>query len=128
MYSEILLEHFRSPRNVGLMRDADAVGQAEDPSCGDLARFYLRVRDGRVAEARFQTYGCGPSIAASSLVTELVPGQTVEELDGLTAEQLERALGGLPEDRRHAATVAVAAIRAAGAEYRARRAQEVSRV
>ncbi len=128
MYSATLLEHFRAPRNVGMMRHPDAVGESEDGSCGDLARFYLRVAGGRVLEARFQTYGCGPSIAASSLVTELVQGRPVEELDKLTAGAIERALGGLPEDRRHAATLAVEAIRAAAAHYRRSRAEEVSRV
>src|SRR5262249_55999791 len=83
-YSETLLEHFRAPRNVGMMRNADAVGESQDSSCGDLARFYLRVLDGRIAEARFQTYGCGPSIAASSLATELVRGRPAAALADLT--------------------------------------------
>ncbi|MBI3458538.1 MAG: iron-sulfur cluster assembly scaffold protein [Candidatus Rokubacteria bacterium] len=128
MYSEILLDHFRAPRNVGMMRDADAVGESEDPSCGDLARFYLRIPDGKVAEARFQTYGCGPSIAAASLLTELVQGRAVEELGALSAADVERALGGLPEDRRHAATLVIAALRAALAHYRHPRSREASRV
>jgi nitrogen fixation NifU-like protein len=126
MYSETLLDHFRAPRNVGMMRNADAVGESEDATCGDLARFYLRVRDGRVAEARFQTYGCGPSIAASSLLTELIQGRTFEELNGLSAEAVEEALGGLPVARRHAATLAVEALRVAMARYTPSR--EVSRV
>jgi NifU-like protein involved in Fe-S cluster formation len=128
MYSDVLLDHFRSPRNVGMMRNADAVGESEDPSCGDLARFYLRIEDGRVAEARFQTYGCGPSIAASSLVTELVHGRRVDELVQLTAGAVEEALGGLPVDRRHAAKVAVDALQAAAAHHRRAPGPEVSRV
>ena len=128
MYSQTLIDHFRVPRNVGMMRHPDAVGESEDGSCGDLARFYLRVEAGKVTEARFQTYGCGPSIAASSLVTELVQDRTIDELDGLTPTTVEDALGGLPSDRRHAATLVVAAIRAATAHYRRRRAEEVSRV
>ncbi|MGH7267557.1 MAG: iron-sulfur cluster assembly scaffold protein [Candidatus Rokuibacteriota bacterium] len=118
MYSEVLVDHFRAPRNAGMMRHADAVGEGEDPSCGDLARFYLRVADGRVAEARFQTYGCGPSIAASSLLTELVKGGSLDDLDRLTPEAVEQALGGLPEDRRHAASLVVMAIQAAASSYR----------
>jgi nitrogen fixation protein NifU and related proteins len=118
-YSETLIEHFRAPRNVGMMRNADAVGESQDPSCGDLARFYLRVLDGRIAEARFQTYGCGPSIAASSLATELVQGRAVGELAELTPLAVERALGGLPDERRHAASVVVAALHAAATQYRA---------
>jgi nitrogen fixation NifU-like protein len=128
MYSETLLEHFRAPRNAGMMRNADAVGESQDGSCGDLARFHLRVLDGRVVEARFQTYGCGPSIAASSLATELVQGRTVEELTELAPAAVEAALGGLPDDRRHAASLVVDALRAAAAHYRAARTGEVSRV
>lgn len=117
MYSEIVIDHFRSPRNVGMMPRPDAVGESEDGSCGDMARFYLRVEGGCVTEARFQTYGCGPSIAASSLATELVRGRAVDGLGDLTAATVERALGGLPEDRRHAATLVVAALRRALADY-----------
>jgi nitrogen fixation NifU-like protein len=125
-YSDTLLDHFRAPRNVGMMRDPDAVGESEDPSCGDLARFYLRVDGGCVREARFQTYGCGPSIAASSIATELVAGGPIGALDGLTADAVEEALGGLPEDRRHAATLVVAALRDALARYRGRTGGETS--
>jgi nitrogen fixation NifU-like protein len=128
MYSETVIEHFRAPRNVGMMRSPDAVGESQDATCGDLARFHLRVVDGRVAEARFQTYGCGPSIAASSLATELAQGRPVAALTELTAAVVEHALGGLPEDRRHAATLVVGALHAAAAQYRMARGREVSRV
>ena len=128
MYSETVIEHFRAPRNVGMMRSPDAVGESQDATCGDLARFHLRVVDGRVAEARFQTYGCGPSIAASSLATELARGRPVAALTELTAAVVEHALGGLPEDRRHAATLVVDALHAAAAQYRTARGREVRRV
>jgi len=128
MYSETVIEHFRAPRNVGMMRSPDAVGESQDATCGDLARFHLRVVDGRVAEARFQTYGCGPSIAASSLATELAQGRPVAALTELTAAVVEHALGGLPEDRRHAATLVVDALHAAAAQYRTARGREVRRV
>jgi nitrogen fixation NifU-like protein len=118
MYSETLLDHFRAPRNVGMMRSPDAVGESEDPSCGDLARFYLRIEGDRVREARFQTYGCGPSIAASSIATELVRDRPVAAMDELTPGAVETALGGLPEDRRHAATMVVDALRSALRHYR----------
>jgi nitrogen fixation NifU-like protein len=118
MYSETLLDHFRAPRNVGMMRSPDAVGESEDPTCGDLARFYLRIEGDCVREARFQTYGCGPSIAASSLVTELVRDRPVDALGELTSETVESALGGLPDDRRHAATLVVDALRGALRNYR----------
>ncbi|MGH7359117.1 MAG: iron-sulfur cluster assembly scaffold protein [Candidatus Rokuibacteriota bacterium] len=126
MYSETLLDHFRAPRNVGMMRGADAVGESEDPTCGDLARFYLRIEGDSVREARFQTYGCGPSIAASSLATELVRDRPLEALGELTSEAVESALGGLPDDRRHAATLVVEALRGALRNYRAGGPRETS--
>jgi NifU-like protein involved in Fe-S cluster formation len=105
------------------MRDPDAVGEAEDSECRDVARFYLRIRDGRVVEARFQTYGCGPTIAASSAATEVIEGMDMPGLERLAAHRIETAVGGLPSDRRHAAEVVTAAIRAAAWDAR-RRAQE----
>jgi nitrogen fixation NifU-like protein len=117
-YTATVIDHFRSPRNAGTLRRPDAVGESEDGNCGDLARFHLRIEAGRVTEARFQTYGCGPAIAASSLATELVRGRAVESLTQLTAEEIEGALGGLPESRRHAAGVVAAAMRAAAANGR----------
>jgi nitrogen fixation NifU-like protein len=112
-YSATLVEHFLNPRNAGLMRHADGTGSDEYAGCGDLARFYLRVREGRLAEARFQAYGCGPTIAAASVATELVAGRTVEDLTLLKAQEIEDALDGLPDDRKHAAEVAAGALRAA---------------
>ena len=112
-YSATLVDHFRNPRNAGIMRDADGIGEGEYTECMDLARFYLRVRDGRVVEARFQTYGCGPTIAASSAATELAVGQSLEELAGLSEARVEAAVGGLPDERRHAALVVASAVRAA---------------
>jgi len=128
MYSETLLDHFRVPRNVGMMRNPDAVGESEDPDCGDLARFYLRIEGDLVREARFQTYGCGPSIAASSIATELVRDRPVAALAELTPETVETALGGLPDDRRHAASMVVEALRGALRHYRRGGPQEASHV
>jgi len=119
-YSPTLIVHFRHPRNAGMMRDPDGVGESEYPECMDLARVYLRVRDGRVTEARFQTYGCGPTIAASSAATELIQGLAVEELLELADTRVEAAVGGLPADRAHAAQVVTAAIRAAARDAMAR--------
>ena len=120
-YSRTLIEHFRNPRNAGLMTNPDAVGEGEDDKCGDLARFYLRVRDGRAVDVRFQTYGCGPTIAAASVATELAAGRAVEDLATLKAQEIEDALDGLPEDRKHAAEVAAGAMRAAALDALRRR-------
>ena len=118
-YSPTLVDHFLNPRNAGMMREPDSVGETEDERCGDLARFFLRVRDGRAVEVRFQTYGCGPTIAAASVASELSRGRLVDELCRLEAREIERALEGLPDDRKHAAEVAASAVRAAAAHYRA---------
>lgn len=116
-YSPTLIDHFRNPRNAGLMPSPDATGESEYAGCGDLARFYLRVRAGRAADVRFQTYGCGPTIAAASAGSELAAGRRVEELVDLDRDAVEEALGGLPPDRKHAADVVAAAIRAAARDW-----------
>lgn len=112
-YSATLVDHFLNPRNAGLMREPDGVGADEYDGCGDLARFYLRVRDGLATEVRFQTYGCGPTIAAASAASELATGRAVADLAGLKAREVEDAVDGLPEDRKHAADVVAGALRAA---------------
>jgi nitrogen fixation NifU-like protein len=99
-----------------MMREPDGVGEAEWPACMDLVRLSLRVRGGRVVQARFQTYGCGPTLAASSAATELAAGRLLEELAVLPESLIEAAVGGLPEERRHAATVVATALRAAACD------------
>lgn len=121
-YSQTLIEHFRNPRNAGMMREPDAAGEATFEDCGDLARFYLKVVDGRVADVRFQTYGCGPTIAASSAGSELALGRAVSEVAGLSEREVTAALDGLPDERLHAALVVAGALRAAARDYLARRA------
>jgi nitrogen fixation NifU-like protein len=120
-YSETLVDHFLNPRNAGLMRDPDGSGSDEYAGCGDLTRVFLRVRDGRAQEARFQAYGCGPTIAAASVATGLATGRTLEELAALKPQEIEDALEGLPEDRKHAADVAAGAVRAAALDALGRR-------
>jgi len=124
-YSATLLEHFMRPRNAGLMQHPDAVGEGEYDGCGDLARFFLRVREGCASEVRFQTYGCGPTIAAASAASELACGRAVDALARLEAGEIEAALEGLPEDRKHAADVVADAVRAAARDYLKRRPHDV---
>lgn len=107
------------------MRDPDGVGEEEYEECGDLARFFLRVDAGRVADVRFQTYGCGPTIAAASVASELYRGRAVEDLVTVKAEEVERGLGGLPDDRKHAAEVVAGALRAAALDHLRRRDADV---
>jgi nitrogen fixation NifU-like protein len=120
-YSATLVEHFLNPRNAGLMRDPDGAGEDEFEGCGDLTRVFLRVRDGRAAEARFQSYGCGPTIAAASVASELISGRALEDLVNLKAREIEDALDGLPDDRKHAADVVAGAVRAAALDALRRR-------
>ncbi|PYM36373.1 MAG: iron-sulfur cluster assembly scaffold protein [Candidatus Rokuibacteriota bacterium] len=120
-YSPTLVDHFLNPRNAGMMREPDGTGESEYAGCGDLARFFLRVRYGRAVEVRFQTYGCGPTIAAASVASELGRGRTVDDLSRLTSGDVEEALEGLPEDRKHAADVAAGALRAAAHDWLSRR-------
>ena len=124
-YSPTLVEHFLNPRNAGLMREPDGTGVDEYEGCGDQARFYLRVREGVVAEARFQAYGCGPTIAAASAASERVTGRPVEALVSLKAQEIEDAVDGLPEDRKHAADVVAGALRAAALDVLRRRREGV---
>ncbi|HEU5191794.1 MAG TPA: iron-sulfur cluster assembly scaffold protein [Methylomirabilota bacterium] len=119
-YSDTLIEHFRHPRNAGMMRDPDGVGESEYAECMDLARVFLRVREGRIEDVRFQTYGCGPTIAASSAATELIRGAALADVLELVDAQVDAAVGGLPPDRAHAAQVVTAAIRAAARDAAAR--------
>ncbi len=116
-YSPTLVDHFLNPRNAGMMREPDGAGESEYAGCGDLTRFFLRIRGGRAVEVRFQTYGCGPTIAAASVASELAQGRAVADLLHLPAAEVEAALEGLPDDRRHAADVAAGALRAAADDY-----------
>lgn len=120
-YSATLIDHFRNPRNAGMMRKPDGVGEGEYEQCLDLARFYLRVRDGRVEEARFQAYGCGPTLAACSAGTEVAAGAALEQLAEIREARIEEAVGGLPAERRHAAAVVVRALQAAARDAMTRR-------
>lgn len=119
-YSATLIDHFRNPRNAGAMREPDGVGEDTFEECGDLARFYLKVADGRVVDVRFQTYGCGATIAASSAGSELLAGRPLAEALALGDGEITRAVDGLPPERAHAARVVAGAIRAAARDVLAR--------
>jgi nitrogen fixation NifU-like protein len=108
-----------------MMRNPDGMGEDEYDGCGDLVRIYLKVRDGRVAEVRFQTYGCGPTIAAASAGSELTTGLGVEKILDLSADAVEAALDGLPEERRHAAEIVAGALQAAARDYLRRQGERV---
>lgn len=118
-HSDTLIDHFRNPRNAGMMREPDGVGEGEHEPCMDLARFCLRVRDGRLEEARFQAYGRGPTLAACRAGAEVAAGTALEELAQIGEGRIENAVGGLPAERRPAAVTL--ALQAAARDRMARR-------
>ncbi|MBK8870174.1 MAG: iron-sulfur cluster assembly scaffold protein [Elusimicrobia bacterium] len=113
MYSAKVMDHFQNPRNVGDMPDADTVGSAGSPTCGDILKLYLKFHNGRVSRATFKTFGCGAAIAASSMLTEMVIGKTVSELKSITNTQVAEALGGLPPIKMHCSVLAEQALKSA---------------
>ena len=113
----LVRDHFLNPRNVGDMADADGVGEVGAVSCGDVMRISIRVREGRVVEARFRTFGCGTAIAASSVATELIRGRAVDEVQRFSNEEVSAALGGLPPAKSHCPILAEDAVRAAVEDY-----------
>ena len=112
-----VLEHFLNPRNVGDLPDAHGVGEVGAVSCGDVLRISIRVHDGRIADARFRTFGCGTAIACSSVTTELIRGRTIEEALKFSNEEVSRALGGLPPAKAHCPVLAEEAVKAAVEDY-----------
>jgi nitrogen fixation NifU-like protein len=110
-YSDTLMDHFTAPRNSGPLPAPDATGHAGTPGRGPFLILYLRIEDARIAAARFQTYGCGPTIACGSMLTELITGRTVAHCLQLTAETLIEALDGVPPEKHHSPALAIAALR-----------------
>jgi nitrogen fixation NifU-like protein len=120
LYSEKVMDHFTNPRNVGKMEDPDGVGTVGNPVCGDVMKLYIKVKDDRIDDAKFQTFGCGAAIATSSMVTELVKGRTLEEAVGLSNKEVADALDGLPPIKMHCSLLAEDALKAAIEDYRSK--------
>ena len=112
-YTELVMDHFTNPRNVGVIEDPDGVGKVGNPVCGDLMEMMIKVQEGRIADIKFRTFGCGAAIATSSVATEMVMGKTLEEAGELTRQDVARALGGLPPQKMHCSNLAAEALRAA---------------
>lgn len=113
LYSEKVMEHFRNPRNVGEIKNADGIGNVGNPVCGDIMRLYIKVKDNRIMDAKFKTFGCGAAIATSSMVTELVRGKTIEEALAISNRAVAEALGGLPPIKMHCSMLAEDALKSA---------------
>ncbi len=118
MYSAKVMDHFQNPRNVGEIEDADGVGEIGNPVCGDIMKLYIKVKDERITEAKFKTFGCGAAIATSSMVTELVKGKTLEEAERISRDTVAEALDGLPPVKMHCSNLAADALHKAIEDYR----------
>ncbi|MFC1621479.1 Fe-S cluster assembly scaffold protein NifU [Candidatus Omnitrophota bacterium] len=116
-YSEKVMEHFRNPKNVGEIPDADGIGDVGNPVCGDIMRLYIKVKDEVIVDAKFKTFGCGAAIATSSMVTELVKGKTVEQALKISNRAVAEALGGLPPIKMHCSLLAEQALKSAIDDY-----------
>ena len=113
LYSEKVMDHFRNPRNVGVIEDADGVGEVGNAVCGDIMKIYLKIEDGIVSDVKFETFGCGSAIASSSMATELIKGKPLSKVLQLTNKAVAEALDGLPAHKLHCSVLAEEAIRAA---------------
>ena len=124
LYSEKVMDHFRNPRNVGVIEDANGIGEVGNAKCGDIMKMYLKIEDGIVKDVKFETFGCGSAIASSSMATELIKGKPVSEARKLTNEAVAEALDGLPDYKMHCSVLAQEAIESALKDYESRQEQK----
>ena len=122
LYSDKVMDHFRNPRNVGVLEDANGVGEVGNPVCGDIMKMYLKINDDEIIEdVKFETFGCGSAIASSSMATELIKGKSIEEALSLTNKAVAEALDGLPAHKMHCSVLAEEAIKSAIDDYNNRK-------
>ena len=122
-YGEKVMEHFKNPRNVGDIPDADGIGNVGNPVCGDIMRLYIKVQDDKIVDAKFKTFGCGAAIATSSMVTEIVKGKTVKDALKISNRAVAEALGGLPPIKMHCSVLAEEALKSAIDDYMKKKGQ-----
>jgi nitrogen fixation NifU-like protein len=118
MYTEKVMEHFRNPRNMGVIEDADGIGEVGNPTCGDMMRITIKVKDNVLEDVKFQTLGCGAAVATSSIVTEMAKGKTLEEAMDISNKGVAEELGGLPPAKMHCSNLAADGLHAAIEDYR----------
>jgi nitrogen fixation protein NifU and related proteins len=122
LYNDTVMDHFLNPRNMGDVQEADGVGEVGAAACGDIMKISLKIRDGKIEDARFKTFGCGSAIASSSMATELIKGRTLEEAKNFSNQEVVDALGGLPPVKIHCSVLAEEALKAAIEDYEAKQA------
>ncbi|MBI2979225.1 MAG: Fe-S cluster assembly scaffold protein NifU [Chloroflexi bacterium] len=120
VYSEKVMDHFMHPRNVGEIENPDGVGEVGNPVCGDMMSFYIKVRDNRLADVKFKTFGCGAAIAVSSIVSEMATGMTLDEAMKITPRLVADELGGLPKNKFHCSNLGHEALQKAIKDYRSK--------
>ena len=123
-YSEKVMDHFENPRNQGIIENPDGIGVEGNPQCGDIMKIYIKVADNRIADVKFQTFGCGAAIASSSMATEMIMGKTLEEAWELSNKAVAQALDGLPPQKVHCSVLAEDAIHRAINDYRVKQGLE----
>jgi nitrogen fixation NifU-like protein len=123
-YSDLVMDHFMNPRNMGELEDPSGVGDVGNPACGDMMRLYLKIENGIIVDARFKTFGCGAAIASSSILTEMLKGKKIEDALKISNEAVAEALGGLPPTKIHCSVLAEDALKAALADFKKRSASE----
>jgi len=117
LYSEKVMDHFKNPRNVGKMEDADGIGEVGNVKCGDIMKMYIKVRDNIIVDVKFNTFGCGSAIATSSMATEMIKGKSIDEALELSNKAVVEALDGLPPQKIHCSVLAEEAVKAAVKDY-----------
>lgn len=117
MYSKTVMDHFKKPRNVGVIEDADGMGEIGNPLCGDMMTIYLKIRDEKIDDIKFQTFGCGAAIAVSSMLTEMAKGKSIEEAKDISNKDVAEALEGLPKNKLHCSNLGADALHLAIKDY-----------
>ena len=117
LYSKTVMEHFRNPRNVGIIDNPDGMGEVGNPLCGDMMTIYLKIKDDNIEDIKFQTFGCGSAIAVSSMLTEIVMGKSIEEAKKVTNKDVAKALEGLPKNKMHCSNLGADALHLAIKDY-----------
>jgi len=120
MYSKEVLKHFKNPKNMGQMKNPDGVGQVGNPQCGDILKIYIKVKDNKIRDIKFETLGCAVAIAVSSAITEMVKGKTISQALKITEQDIADKLGGLPQIKMHCSNLSAQALKKAIEDYQSR--------
>jgi nitrogen fixation NifU-like protein len=126
MYSKVVMEHFNNPENIGVIEDADGVGEVGNPQCGDMMTFYLKIKDDVIEDVKFQTFGCVAAIAVSSMVSKMAKGKTLAEAKHITKKAVAEALGGLPPNKMHCSNLGADALALAIQDYETKQAAKAA--